>query len=137
MSERYSIHRAVYGEIVRYTVSWSPYIRMDRFVIRKVIPSEGGIYQVYYKKNRLLHLITTNMAYFGGLRNSIRELIDPISPIQVPYKDFIGEQTCYCRYSESPSMADLQNVLHFFNGSDTQDRRLIEVEEKDTMKILV
>lgn len=136
--KRYSIRRANYKEVVRYTVNWSPYIRMDRFVVRSMIPSEGGVYQVYYRKNRLLNLITTNMAYFGGLRNSIRELIDPLSPVILPYKDFIAENQCYCRFSESPSLNDLQNVLHYFTGSEAAETVLdIEVEEKEDLRILV
>ena len=122
-------------ELVQYLVWWSPYYKMDRFVVRQVIPSEGGIFQLYYKKNRLLHLIVTDIAFYGGLRNTLREVLDPLSPREIPYKKIVNLEPCYARYSISPSKDVLRNVLHFYTGSETEEKREITVAEKDSMKI--
>ena len=122
-------------ELVQYLVWWSPYYKMDRFVIRQVVPSEGGILQIYCKRNRLLHLIVTDIAFYGGLRNTLLEVLDPLSPRDIPYKKVVNLEPSFVRYSISPSRIILQNLLHFYTGAETEEEREITVAERDSLKI--
>jgi hypothetical protein len=122
--------------IACFTVSWSPYILMDRFVIHGIVPSEGGIFQVFLKNEKKLELIMVERAFYGGLRNRIRELIDPLYMGYNPFRKEIQEDECYVRYSLVRLQDDMDDLMHFYTGKEATGRYLdIMVDEKEIFQI--
>ncbi len=122
--------------IACYTVKWSPYILMDKYLIHRIVPSEKGIFQVFQKNDRRLDLIMMDKAFYGGLRNRLRELIDPLYMGYNPYRYEIQESSCYLRYSLVSLQDDMDDLLHFFTGIVGTGRYDdIMVEEKELLEV--
>ena len=122
--------------IACFTVNWSPYILMDRYLIHGIVPSEGGIFQIYRKQDNQLNLIMVDRAFYGGLRNRLRELIDPLYMGYNPYREILENEECYARYSLVSLQDDMDDLMYFFTGKDATGRfEDVFVEEKDTLEI--
>lgn len=136
MNNPYQSSKEVTGDIVRFSLRWSPYVEMDRYLIHGIVPSEGGIFQIYVNVKGQLHLLHTEMSHYGGLRNRIRELIDPLYMGNNPYKQIIEEKQCFVRYSVFTSINDMADVMHYLTGSESSNRfESIMVMEKDSMSV--
>jgi hypothetical protein len=131
----YSIKRTADAEKISYLVKWSPYYEMDKYLIRNSIPSEGGLYQLFYKHNRLLHFMTTRMAFYGGLRNTLLEILDPQSSREDPLKRAVLNLPCFTRFALTPYSDDLENLCYYFNGLEVSEKRDILVAEHEIKKI--
>ena len=119
-----------------FTVKWSPYILMDKYLIHKIVPSEKGIYQVFRKQGKSLQLLMMDKAFYGGLRNRLREIIDPLYMGYNPYREEIQESICYLRFTLVSLQDDMDDLLHFFTGHEETGRyEDILVEEKETMEV--
>lgn len=119
-----------------YTVNWSPFIVLDKWRIRSLIPAEAGIFQLYIKKGANLELMSTHSAYYGGLRSTFMEILDEDCQISFPDKELYRTSETYLRYTLSSSREDLNDILHHFTGSDSSGRfSMILVDEKECMKI--
>ena len=122
--------------IACFTVHWSPYILMDRFMIHGIVPSDGGIFQVFKKEDRKLEMIMVERAFYGGLRNRIRELIDPLYMGYNPFRKEIQEGECYVRYSLVNLQDDMDDLMHYFTGKPSTGRYTdILVNETETFQI--
>jgi len=120
-----------FKDMTRYTLPWSPYYKMDRFVINNHIPAEAGIYQIFIKRLNHLEELLTERAYYGGLRGTLREVMDPLSPREFPYKEQIMEGPCFCRFVICPHQNVLDRVMKYLNGT-AGDAVKYEVTEKDS-----
>ena len=61
------------GQDAYYTVSWSRLRKSDKYEIVKSVPSEAGIYELYYMDEKgKLCLFHVGKSWYGGLRNEIR-----------------------------------------------------------------
>ena len=57
-----------------FTVSWSRLKKSDKYDIIKSVPSEAGIYELYYMDEKeKLCLFYLGKSWYGGLRNELRE----------------------------------------------------------------
>ena len=90
-----------------YTVKWSPFIRLDKWKIRSMIPSEAGIFQFFSNKGGSLTLLSTHQAFYGGLRATFLEILDEDCQISFPDKISLRESETYLRYSISNSKVEI------------------------------
>ena len=137
MLEKYTTELSyVRKGIAFFSVTWSPFILMDRYLIHGVVPSDGGIFQIFQKKENRLDLIMVERAFYGGLRNRIRELIDPLYMGFNPYRKEIEHGECYVRFSLVGGQDDMDDLVYFFTGSGATGRyKDIEVEEIENFNI--
>ena len=138
MSERYTITRRERKGNYFYTVNWSPYYRMEKYLIRNRVPAESGVYQIYHRESYNLVLLETNLAYYGGVRGTFSELVDPLSPRRYPFRDILLDGECYGRFALSPHKAFLEDVRTYLIHGELKDRQEEEifVDEKDTLGIV-
>lgn len=105
---------------MQYTLNWSPYYRLDRFLINSQVPAESGIYQVFLKRLHHLEELNTDIAYYGGLRATLREMTDGLSPRDFPYKEIMKKEPCFFRFVINPHLEILQGVMDYMTG-EAQD----------------
>jgi hypothetical protein len=105
-----------------YAIRWSRLFPMEKWTIRGKIPSEPGIFEVYrYDGGPTAELIGRSRAYYGGLRNTLRGLIDPVSPYPLNGR-LLPEGTQHlARYSILTSSEDMDDILFFFAGRDEME----------------
>jgi len=133
---KYIISLETKKDLAYYTVKWSPFIRLDKWKIRSMIPAEAGIFQFYDLKNGSLTLLSTHQAYYGGLRATFLEILDEDCQISFPGKVKLRESETYLRYSISSSKDNLRDMLHHFTGGEGSNRfSEILVEETECMKV--
>lgn len=63
-----------------------------------------------------LHRIRVAEAWYGGIRHTLRELCDPMTPGGRDIAESIGKRPLYYRYTLSDSHADMQDVLYFLRA---------------------
>ena len=135
MQKRWDIQREIRDDVLNYTVKWSPWGSMDRWVINRIVPSEAGLFQLWVVEGRGLVLSITEPTYYGGLRNSLREVIDDLAPSGNRLRGVINNRECWFRFSISPVRDYLENVKTWFNepdgALDEDDREILvhEIEE--------
>lgn len=118
MQKRWDIQREIRDEVLNYTVKWSPWGAMDRWVINRIVPSEAGLFQLWVMEGRGLVLLTTEPTYYGGLRNSLREVIDDLAPSGNRLRGLISDRECWFRFSITPVREYLENMKTWFNQPD-------------------
>jgi len=129
-----------------YTVRWSPWVEIEKYTVLKSLPSESGILEIYEKKGRLLDLKDRILAYYGGIRNTLLELLDPDSQREYSGKTSLIEGNGFCRFSITPHYQELADLMHFYAGSPSSGRFndifVFETEvksilraDKDTVKL--
>lgn len=132
----YTISLETHDLMAYYSVKWSPFIRLDKWKIRSMIPSEAGIFQFYNNKGGILTLLSTHQAFYGGLRAIFLEILDEDCQISFPHKISLRESETYLRYSISSSKDNLRDMLHHFNNGESSGRfNEIFVEETECMKV--
>ncbi|MDC7218662.1 MAG: hypothetical protein PQJ59_01915 [Spirochaetales bacterium] len=138
MTETYAIHRRIRGEDSYYKLRWSPYYRLEKYLIRNKVPAESAVYQIYYRESYNLVLLETNLAFYGGVRETFAELIDSLSPRFYPHRDILLNGECYGRFALSPHKEFLEDVKAYLNNEEVPDERTGEifVEEIDTKGII-
>ena len=107
-----------------YTIWWSPLYRLTKDVVTKVIPSVSGIFEIYYDDgSRSLHLLGRSRAYYGGLRNTLRGLIDPDSPYPLNGELLNQDRPHFVRFALTRLTDDMDDVLYFFaiRGGNDED----------------
>ena len=127
--EPYTVKRAR-GDSVYYTVYWSSLRKADKHDIHRTVPSMSGIYELYYlDTKRALNLFYLAMAWYGGLRGSIREKTDVEIERDPGRCRILNERTCMYRYSIIQSFKDLSDVFYFFSRTYYPDK--LDVEHSD------
>ncbi|MGO8693642.1 MAG: hypothetical protein ACLQMF_08235 [Rectinemataceae bacterium] len=131
-----------------FTVHWSPISKADKYDIVTKAPAIGGIAELYYMDEKgKLNLFCLQRSWYGGIRAMLRERCDPVLEkdpfrlsILVKWRDRI-----YYRWSNSESMADMNDVMFFFvetyspgsHGARSSGRfHRIFVQEIDTGKLV-
>lgn len=137
MHENWDIHHEIRGEEVNFTLKWSPWGSMDRWVINRLVPSEAGMFQLWVIEGRGLVLITTEQTYYGGIRNTLREVIDEMAPPGKRLRTLINGRECWFRFSISPIREHLQNLKTWFDEGDgaiDEEKREIFVHEIEAFR---
>jgi hypothetical protein len=103
---------------VFYTIQWTGFIAVEKQIVNSVVPSVAGIFELYYLDNsRTLRFIARDQAYYGGLRNTLREIADPELPAVVDMQDVPRERPLFCRYVITNSREDMDDILFFLSRS--------------------
>ena len=118
MQERWNITHSEGYESLDYTVRWSPWGSMDRWVINRLVPSEAGLFQLWAKEGRGLELIVTEPTFYGGLRNTLREAIDELAPAGGRLRKIIDGRECWFRFSVCPVKEYLRDLGRWFGGEE-------------------
>jgi len=134
----WTIRREVRSAEIHYTVAWSPWGDMDRWVINRLVPSEAGLFQLWVSEGRGMVLLETEPTYYGGLRNSLREIIDELAPAGERLRKRIDGRECRFRFSVTPFRTYLEDLKQWFGGPgeawDDDDREIL-VNEIESMKL--
>jgi len=137
MNDNWNILHEIHEEEIFFTLRWSPWGSMDRWVINRIIPSEAGLFQLWTMEGRGLVLAATEQTYYGGLRNTLREVIDEMAPSGKPLRTVINGRECWFRFCISPIREHLQSLKTWFDngeGSLDKDNREIFVHEIEVFK---
>ncbi len=102
-----------------FSIQWSRLLPLEKDVVIRKIPSTAGIYEIYrYDGGPTAEIIGRSRAYYGGLRNTLRGLIDPISPYPLNGVLLPDDERHLVRYSLTDSSDDMDDILFFFAGRD-------------------
>jgi hypothetical protein len=105
-----------------FAIYWSRLVALDKDTVRRRVPSEPGIYEVYeYRGGPTAELVGRSRAYYGGLRNTLRGLIDPVSPYPLNGELLPEGRTFLARYAITGSSDDMDDILYFFAGRDEME----------------
>jgi hypothetical protein len=109
------VQKLVRGRAVYYTVNWSRLRKSSKYDIVKSVPSEAGIFELYYmdfqKKLRLFHV---GKSWYGGLRNEIRFRTDAELEKDAAHRKLLDDYDCWYRWSLVSSSDDMADLLFFF-----------------------
>lgn len=99
---------------VYFTISWSEFLPMEKHLINNKVPSIAGIFELYYlDANKTLQFIGRDRAYYGGLRNTLRQISDPALSSVVAMEAVPSDKALYFRYSHVESQDDMDDLLFF------------------------
>jgi len=137
VQDNWNIRHEIRGDEINFTLRWSPWGSMDRWVINRLVPSEAGIFQLWTMEGRGLILAATEQTYYGGLRNTLREVIDEMAPSGKRLRTLINGRECWFRFSVSPVREHLQNLKRWFDEGDgavDEEGRELFVHEIEELK---
>ncbi len=98
-----------------FTIWWSPLVPMTRRIISGRVPSLPGVFEIYCDDGgRTPQLVGQSRAYYGGLRNTFRGLIDPTHPYPLNGEPLDLTMPHYARYALTPSPEDMTDILFYF-----------------------
>ena len=121
------IRKKVRGSSAYYDIHWSRLKKVDKYDIIKTVPSEAGIYELYYKDERgKLRLWRLARAWYGGLRSVLREETDPELDENEKSREVLTEKKCFYRYSLTYSYEDMTDIMFFFTTTYFPKRRSVE-----------
>jgi hypothetical protein len=121
LDKRWHITRSTEFESLDYTVRWSPWGSMDRWVINRLVPSEAGMFQLWVREGRGLVLLVTEPTYYGGLRNTLREVIDEMAPSGGRLRNLVDGRECWFRFSVCPYMEYLRDLKRWYGGGGEKE----------------
>ena len=88
----------------------------ERHDIMRNVPAVSGFYELYYQDvKKQLRLFFASIAWYGGLRNAIREKTDLEIETDEKRREIIEKYKIFFRYTASNSFYDLKDVLYFFS----------------------
>lgn len=109
------IEKRCYEEAVHYTVYWSKLELADKYRINSAVPSESGVFELYYMDHtKQLHLFHLQRAWYGGLRNALRKMTDPELSADPRRRKVLEEYPCYYRYFVVRSFRDMSAIYSTF-----------------------
>lgn len=134
--EHWKIQREIRKEEIQYVVDWSPWGTMDRWVINRRVPSEAGLFQLWVKEGKNFTLLLTEPTYYGGLRNSLREVIDEMAPSGGRLRKIIDGRECFFRFTTCLSRDQLTELKDWFaaGGGTENDGMEILVNEREDLR---
>ncbi len=111
------------GRDVYFSVYWSKFRKAEKYDIVTVVPSVGGIYELYYMDDKKkLNLMFVDWVWYGGLRSRLRKITDPVLIYEPEHRKILEQYDCYYRYSMSSSSMDMKDVIFFFGKTHFPDR---------------
>jgi len=109
------VEKRLRDDTAYFTVWWSPLMRLEKRVIRGRVPSLPGVFEIYRDEGgRRPELVGRARAYYGGLRNTFRGLIDSISPYPLNGRLLDLSREHFVRYAVVESPDDMDDILYFF-----------------------
>jgi hypothetical protein len=100
---------------VHYTVYWSALQVADKYRIINSVPSESGIFELYYRDHtKQLQLFHLQRAWYGGLRNALRKMTDPELNADPRRRKVLEEYPCFFRYFVVRSFKDMSAIYFTF-----------------------
>jgi hypothetical protein len=112
--------KPVVGKLVRkrdafFTVYWSRLKKSDKYEIVKSVPSEAGIYELYYMDDKKkLCLFHVGKSWYGGLRNELRARTDVELETDLGRRALLEEHDCWYRWSLLSNSDDMADIIFFF-----------------------
>ena len=98
-----------------FTVSWSRLRKSEKYDIVRSVPSDAGIYELYYMDTKKkLCLFHVGKSWYGGLRNEIRLRTDAELENDAGRKALLEKYDCWHRWSLLSSSEDMADILFFF-----------------------
>jgi hypothetical protein len=109
------VQKLVRARDAYYTVSWSRLRKSDKYEIVRSVPSDAGIYELYYmdEKDKLC-LFHVGKSWYGGLRNEIRLRTDKELENDAARRALLEEHDSWYRWSLLSSSDDMADILFFF-----------------------
>jgi hypothetical protein len=109
------VRKQVRARDVYYTVAWSRLAKSSKYEIVKSVPSEAGIFELYYMDfQKKLCLFHVGKSWYGGLRNEIRERTDVELEKDPAKRRILDRYDCWYRWSLISSSDDMADLLFFF-----------------------
>ena len=146
MDRRPSVRKLVRGRDAYFTVGWSHLATGDKYQIVRSVPSEAGVFELYYKDAEgKLCLFHVGKSWYGGLRNEIRIRTDPELEQDARRRSILTDKECWYRWSLISNSDDMTDLMFFFGRTYLPDLPSIEhsgryerifVKEVDADKIV-
>ena len=115
MDRKPEVHKLIRARDAYFTVSWSRLKKSDKYDIVKSVPSEAGIYELYYMDDKdKLCLFHLGKSWYGGLRNELRVRTDVELETDKARRAILEEHDSWYRWSLMSSSDDMADVLFFF-----------------------
>jgi len=109
------VRKQVRGGNVYFTVNWSRLKKGDKYDIVRSVPSDAGIFELYYMdRKKKLCLFHVGKSWYGGLRNEIRLRTDVELENDKDRKALLDKYDCWYRWSLVSSSDDMADILFFF-----------------------
>ncbi|MGA2977762.1 MAG: hypothetical protein ABSF77_20875 [Spirochaetia bacterium] len=115
MDRKPVVRKEVRARDVFFTVSWSRLRKSDKYEIVKSVPSEAGVYELYYMdEKQKLCLFHVGKSWYGGLRNEIRVRTDVELEKDESRRALLEDHDCWYRWSLISNSDDMADILYFF-----------------------
>lgn len=115
MDRKPVVRKEVRARDVFFTVSWSRLRKSDKYEIVKSVPSEAGVYELYYMdEKQKLCLFYVGKSWYGGLRNEIRVRTDVELEKDASRRALLEDHDCWYRWSLISNSDDMADILYFF-----------------------
>lgn len=115
MDRKPVVKKEVRGRNVYFTVNWSRLKKGDKYDIVRSVPSDAGIFELYYMdRKKKLCLFHVGKSWYGGLRNEIRLRTDAELENDKDRKALLDKYDCWYRWSLISSSDDMADILFFF-----------------------
>ena len=115
MDRKPVVQKQVRGRNVYFTVSWSRLKKGNKYEIVRSVPSDAGIFELYYMdRKKKLCLFHVGKSWYGGLRNEIRLRTDAELENDKDRKALLSKYDCWYRWSLVSSSDDMADILFFF-----------------------
>ena len=125
MDRKPVVSKITRGQDAYYTVSWSRLRKSDKYEIVKSVPSEAGIYELYYMDEKgKLCLFHVGKSWYGGLRNEIRLRTDAELEKDPAHRVILEERDCWYRWSLVSASDDMADIIFFFAGTYRLDAKV-------------
>jgi hypothetical protein len=112
------------NDSVYFTLRWSAALPLDRHAVTAKVPSCAGVFELYRESDgRGRTLIGRSRAYYGGLRNTLRGLIDPDTPYAFNGELLDFGKRHWVRYVMTESSEDMDDILFFFANREIPQPR--------------
>lgn len=119
-----------------FTIWWSPVLPLEKRVVAGRVPSLPGVFEIYRDEGgRRPQLVGRARAYYGGLRNTLRGLIDSISPYPLNGRLLDLSMPHYVRYTVLSSPDDMDDILYFFAARTGQEDEFDDSERYEMIYV--
>lgn len=119
------VEKRIRAQDAYYTVSWSRLRKSNKYDIIKSVPSEAGIFELYYMDEKgKLCLFHLGKSWYGGLRNEIRLRTDAELEKDAARRAILEDHDCWYRWSLVSASDDMADLIYFFAGVHRPDAKV-------------